>query len=143
MKKENIKYLILTIVLIINCAGFFTRSPEDNFFFIAQDMGETKISEDKLIYYKIYINNEYVAKTPAGYFFEEKKISLYIKPGKHIFYVERWILDEPDEVYKRANNVWQMPENVYLNVGEKKAIIKTGFHHGFQRSYLDISEIES
>lgn len=125
------------------------RTMPDNFFLEAVDKGSSDPKDDRVVYYKIFLDKEIAAKTSSGLFYQKKKTSLYLAPGRYLFYAERWYLEEAGESsdiaeYKRANNVWQM-KPMYIDVAEdtKKIKFTFGFDHDKQEFYYNMeSETE-
>ena len=119
------------------------KGKTENVFLESQDRGSSNPEDDRTIYYKIYLDKELAAKTSSGLFFQKKKLSLRLDPGKYLFFAERWYLDDSsgDDVpeYKRANNVWQM-KPIYIEVPEKPDTLKIifGMDHDHKEFYHKI-----
>jgi len=115
---------------------------KENIRFESVDIGDADPKLDKTVYYKIYINKELTAKTPAGLFFQKKNFKLNLSEGKYLFFAERWQLEKRKghelAEYYRANNIWQMKEPVYLKVtpgGITK--VHFGYDHDQRKFYIN------
>ena len=140
----------ITFLLAGNCDVLVKKnnvtgrsSDSDNVFLESRDKGVVDPEEDRTIYYKIYLNKEIAAKTSSGLFFQKKKLSLRLSPGRYLFFAERWYLDESPESsmreYKRANNVWQM-KLMYIDIPEGGEPFKMtfGIDHDRKEFYYEI-----
>ena len=161
MKKKNTIYILASCILFLNL-GFCKTTEElvkkdqtvveeikkplfaikDNVRLEAVDIGDADPKKDKTVYYKIYINKEILAKTPAGFFFQKKSVKLNLEEGKYLFFAERWQLEKRKDVdlpeYYRANNIWQMKAPVYLTVKQGQLMsVKFGYDHGKRKFYLN------
>lgn len=115
----------------------------ENVVLESQDRGAANPEEDRTIYYKIFLDKELAAKTTSGLFFQKKKLSLHLTPGRYLFFAERWYLEESSDnevpEYKRANNVWQM-KPMYIDVLESPDTLKIifGMDHDQKEFYFKI-----
>jgi len=113
---------------------------KENVHIIAIDHGNTDPSKDRNIYYKIFIDREPVAKTTSGLFFHKKRVSMKLETGRYLFKAERWELDTQNKEmpeYRRSNNIWQMPEAIYIDVPDRGALeIQLGYDHSARSFYL-------
>ena len=152
MKFYFIKILGITAALfILGCDLMIKDKPvpakknttQENVFFNCIDKGKADPSEDKTIYYKIYLDRELAAKTTSGLFFQKKKLSLRLSAGRYLFFAERWYLEESGDneipEYKRANNVWQMkPMYIDIPEGQDSFEMTFGIDHDTKEFYYKI-----
>lgn len=141
IKKASL-YLIIGIFFIAGCKSFFNKSLQDNIIFHSIDRGNIDPSEDNTVYYRIFSNKELYRKTPSGLYFESKKISSQMEPGRYLIRLERWELRNAKSglpEFQKANNIYQHHEPFYLNIPEdQNVVISFGFDHKLKKIYKEI-----
>jgi len=146
--KQHFFYRILSALLFsllfFHCAaGETPRSDETSLVLISQDRGVPPASQNRQLFYKIYVNEELTAQTGSALPGTEKSATLHLRPGKYWIYAERWTLsagapgsEESPGQYQRANNVWQMKTHVEVVIVEnRRQMVRFGFDHTSRRFY--------
>lgn len=160
MKKTNIIYPLLWAAfasfMFFQCASKETRPVDedlsrpkkDRIILFSKDRGEPSASQNRLVYYKIFINEELITQTASGLPGTEKSATLPLKPGKYWLYAERWIfssseLQEDPGSYERANNVWQMKTHIEIVVEKGKPMVfNFGFDHKTRKFYWEPAQTD-
>ncbi len=80
--------------------------------------------QDRMVFYKIFIDGVEVGRTETGHSEVEKTIKLMVEPGMHhVIKLERWELNAVKNKYERLNNIYQPQEKrLYISSGRVYSI---------------------
>ncbi len=99
-------------------------------------------SEDNRCYYRIYINKIESGRTSTGLESQEKTFETKLPAARHLFLIEKWVLDTKRGVYRKVNNVKQpKPSFYYFKIPEKK-ILKVTVTNGKSGRAIYSEDIE-
>lgn len=84
-----------------------------NFRFIAYDIGITNPDDDKRSYYKVFINKIDAGRTTIGLESQKKYFEGKLSENTHLIVIEKWVLDEREGEYRKANNILQPKPNFF------------------------------
>ena len=101
-----------------------------NLVFEGADTMQSATTDNKIIFYKIFIDGVEVGRTETGIAPVSKVFTVSLDSGKyHVISPERWELDRKKEEYVRMNNVYQ-PKPVKVYVPENRIIKLLFFFDG-------------
>jgi len=125
------KLFLLILIVITGCTGTTVKkddpdkTPDNYNLKIVIFNNEIKNpSEDNRCYYRIYINKVESGRTNTGLESQEKIFESKLSYGRHLFSIEKWVLDTKKGVYRKVNNVKQPKPSFYYFKVPKNKILK-------------------
>ena len=101
-----------------------------NLVFEAADTVQLSAVDNRVIFYKMFINGAEAGRTETGIAPVSKVFTVNLDSGKyHVISPERWELDRKKEEYVRMNNVYQ-PKPVKIYVPENRVVKLLFFFDG-------------
>ena len=109
-----------------------------NLVFESIDTIQSSTGDNKIIFYKIFIDGAEAGRTETGIAPVSKVFTENLEPGKyHVILPERWELDRKKEEYVRMNNVYQ-PKPVKIYVPENRIIKLLFFFDGKEYKFSSV-----
>jgi len=114
-----------------------------NLVFEATDTTQSSVVDNKVIFYKMFINGAEAGRTETGIAPVSKVFTVNLDSGKyHVISPERWELDRKKEEYMRMNNVYQ-PKPVKIYVPENRVVKLLFFFDGKEYRVSSVFVAES
>lgn len=141
--------ILLMLVLLTGCTGSTIKKDDPdkipdnyNLKIVIFNNEINNPSEDNRCYYRIHINKVESGRTNTGLESQEKIFEAKLSGARHLFSIEKWVLDTKKGVYKKVNNVKQpKPAFYYFRIPEKK-ILKVTVKNTKSGKALYTEEIE-
>ncbi|MCL2025582.1 MAG: hypothetical protein FWG92_02120 [Leptospirales bacterium] len=113
--------------------------PENyNLVFEATDTMQSSTADNRIIFYKVFINGVEAGRTETGIAPVSKIFTANLDSGKyHVISPERWELDRKKEEYVRVNNVHQ-PKPVRIYVPENRIVKLLFFFDGKEYKFSSV-----
>lgn len=126
--------LVSMTVILFSCGGGNSvktdryRVPDKyNLKIVVYNGDITDPSHDRRCYYRVYIDKVEKGRTGTGLESQEKTFETKLRGKRHLFTLEKWILDTKRGRYRKVNNVRQpKPSFYYFTVPEKRILVVTG-----------------
>ena len=112
-----------------------------NLVFEAADTMQSSTTDNKIIFYKVFVDGVEAGRTETGIAPVSKVFTVNLDSGKyHVITPERWELDRKKEEYVRVNNVHQ-PKPARIYVPENRIIKLLFFFDGkeYKFSYVFVT----
>ncbi len=97
------------------------------------DSGIDGPSEDRRVFYRIYMNKLETGRTTTGLESQYKTYETSVSPNRHLIMLEKWALNAEQGEYVKLNNINQLkPSYCYIVVesGKTTEVVVTGKKDG-------------